>query len=61
MEGFGASEMQALADLLCPDADEEEGNQSAHPQQTEKYKSKAKPNVKIQAKVVDPKPHALKA
>lgn len=56
METFGATHMQALADLLCPDAEEnsnlgEPQAASAQGKQTEKYKSKAKPNFKVKTKV----------
>ena len=51
MEGLGGNEMQALADLLCPES-AEVGGASVNLQ--EKHKSRAKANVKIQAKVENP-------
>ena len=57
MEAFGASQMQALADLLCQDpADDaafigETQGRHINPQKTEKYKSRAKPNFRVKTKV----------
>ncbi|CDI81305.1 sarcoma antigen NY-SAR-97, putative [Eimeria praecox] len=65
MSAFGASEMQALADLLCPDTaddayfaqqqeqllQQQQQQQQQQQKATEKYKSKAKPNFKVKTKV----------
>ncbi|CDJ70098.1 sarcoma antigen NY-SAR-97, putative [Eimeria necatrix] len=57
MGSFGVSDIQALADLFCPDTAKQghlRGPQTLNPKPsppTEKYKSKAKPNVKVKAKV----------
>ncbi|KAL8443529.1 hypothetical protein Emed_006743 [Eimeria media] len=56
MAGLGANDLAALAELLCPEREgEEEGgfslSKNTNPNYTEKYKSKAKPNVKTTLKV----------
>ncbi|KAL8444878.1 hypothetical protein Emag_005290 [Eimeria magna] len=55
MACLGPNDLQALAELLCPEREDEEPgfsvNQRTNPKNTEKYKSKAKPNVKTTLKV----------
>ncbi|XP_026194475.1 uncharacterized protein LOC34620097 [Cyclospora cayetanensis] len=56
MEGLGAKEMEALAELLCPDTADSGDLDGASPiprpqASSGKYRSNAKPNVKVKAKI----------